>query len=158
MPLNNLLVSVVVPVVGRETIGINETTEGVATLHFTRQNTADAKRPGATHQIGTMGIELTTEIVGGQVELGLVEEGDDLEVGRGLQELDTRDGALGDKTRAAAGLCAPCDLLTLRVANGGGASGWCPHTPICGGCRVKPCEKKKMLVAHAPSGALMNPV
>ena len=132
MPLLNLSVGVVIAgAAHRESVREHETTEGVATLHFTRQNTADAKRPGATHQIGTMGIELTTEIVGGQVELGLVEEGDDLEVGRGLQELDTRDGALGDKTRAAAGLCAPRDLLTLRVANGGGASGWCPNTPVC---------------------------
>ena len=77
-----------------------------------------------------MGVELTTEVVGGQVELGLVEERNDLEVRWCTQELDTGDGTLGDETRAPAGLRAPRDLLTLGITDGGGASGGSPDTPV----------------------------
>ena len=77
-----------------------------------------------------MGVKLTTEVVGGQVELGLVEEGNDLEVRRGLQELHAGDGTLGNETGTPARLRAPCDLLTLGVADSGGAAGGSPDTPV----------------------------
>lgn len=83
-----------------------------------------------THEISTVGVELTTEVIGGQVELGLVEEGDNLEVRGRTKELESGDSASGNETGTFAGLRAPGDFLALRLADGGGAGGGSPDTPV----------------------------
>ena len=70
-----------------------------------------------THQVGTVRVELTTVVTVLDVDLGLVNEADDLDVGGGAHELDTGEGTLGDEAGATAGLGAPSDLLTLRVGD-----------------------------------------
>lgn len=77
-----------------------------------------------------MGVKLSSVVGGFQVQHGLVKEGNDLEVGRRAEELNTLDGARGDDTRTTAGLGTPCNLLTLRIRNGGRASSGSPHTPV----------------------------
>lgn len=65
-----------------------------------------------------MGIQLTTEVVGGQVDLGLVEECDHLDVVRGGQELNTLDGTVGNETSTVLLVRAPSDFDSLGVGDG----------------------------------------
>lgn len=84
----------------------------------------------STHKIGTVGVELSSTVVGLEVDLGLVNETNDLEVAGGLHELNTGDGTSGDDTGTTALLGAPGDLLTLGVTNGGAGLGGSPNTPV----------------------------
>ena len=65
-----------------------------------------------------MGVELSSTVVRLNVDLGLVDEADDLEVAGGLHVLDTGKGTSGDDAGALAGLGAPGDLETLGVSDG----------------------------------------
>ena len=112
VPLNSLGVGVVVAVRCVESVRVNETTQWVTT------------------EISTVGVKFSSVVIRGQVKHGLVEEGDDLEVRRGLEELDTGDSTGGDQASAVAGLGAPCDFLTFGVTDGSGAGGRSPNTPI----------------------------
>lgn len=60
-----------------------------------------------------MRVKLSASVVGSHVQLGLVKERNDLEVGGGLEELDTGDGTLGNETSTTAGLGTPSDLVGL---------------------------------------------
>lgn len=77
-----------------------------------------------------MGVELSSVVIGFEVEHRLVKERDDLDVGLGAEELDTSDRTLGDETGSAAGLGAPRDFLTLGLADGSRARGRSPDTPV----------------------------
>ena len=84
----------------------------------------------STHKIGTVGVELSSTVIGLEVDLGLVNETNDLEVAGGLHELNTGDGASGNDAGTAALLGAPSDFLTLGVTDGRVGLGGCPNTPV----------------------------
>ena len=89
-----------------------------------------------THEIGTVGVELTTKVIRGQVNLGLINETSDLEVRLGLDELETSDGTSGDETGTTSGLGTPGDLLMFGLTNGGAGVGGGPKTPVIGEVHV----------------------
>ena len=53
-----------------------------------------------THEVKTVWVELAAGVAVEDVDLGLVDEADDLEVAGGLHELHAGDGALGDEAGA----------------------------------------------------------
>ena len=97
-------------------------------------------REKKTHEISTVGVQLTSIIVRSQVELRLVQERDNLKVRRRAEELYTRDGALRDQPCASSRLRAPRDFLAFRVANRRRSRRRCPHAPIY----ILKKEKEKM--------------
>ena len=62
-----------------------------------------------------MGVELASKVSSLNVDLGLVNETDDLDVVRRAHELNTLQGTLWDDTGATARLCTPGHLLALSV-------------------------------------------
>jgi len=70
-----------------------------------------------TALVSTVRVHLSSTVICLEVDLGLVNVADDLDVVRGLHELDTGESASGNETSAAAGLGAPGDGLALDVAN-----------------------------------------
>jgi len=110
VPLDNLRIAVVVAI--RPSGGVDETAEGVTT------------------EIGTMGIELSSEVIRLEVDESLVDKTDDLDVVRGPHELNTLKGTSGDETRAMTGLSAPGDFLMFRLTDGGWTGRGCPETEI----------------------------
>ena len=70
-----------------------------------------------THKIGTVGIHLTTVVSRGDVNLRLVDETNDLNVGRGLHELHALQRIGRDEARPTTRLRAPGDRLALGVSN-----------------------------------------
>jgi hypothetical protein len=82
-----------------EGVGEQETTEGVTTL------------------IGTVGVQLSSGVVGLDVDVLLLDEASDLNVVGRLHELNAGDGTLGDDTGTIAWLRAPSNALTLGVAD-----------------------------------------
>ena len=64
-----------------------------------------------------MRVELTTEIAISDIDLGLIDEADDLDVVGRAHELDALEGTLWDDASNASGLGTPRDLLALRVRN-----------------------------------------
>ena len=91
VPLNDLD-----KVVGGEGLGEDKTTQRVTAL------------------IGTMGIHLTSGVIGGEVDVLLLDETGNLDIGRGLNELNTGQSTLGDDTGAVVWLGAPGDGLIKR--------------------------------------------
>ena len=87
MPLNDL------DHVAIERLGEEETTERVTAL------------------IGTVGVHLTSRVIGGDVDQVLLDDTGNLDVGGSLDELNTCQGALGDNTGTIVGLGAPGDGL-----------------------------------------------
>ena len=77
-----------------------------------------------------MRVELTTVVALLDVDLGLVNKADDLNVGGGAHELDTGEGTLGNEAGATASLGAPGDLLTLRVGDEGALLGGSPEAEV----------------------------
>ena len=71
-----------------------------------------------------MGIELSTLVAGGDVDVGEVTVTLDLPVKGGLDKVDGGEGAVGDDTSVVTCLGAPGDFVSLRVtdllAGGGG--------------------------------------
>ena len=84
-----------------------------------RQLTVHAQQASKNkaHLILASRVELTTEIVGLDVDERLVHETRDHPVLVRLQELGAGNGALLHDTGAVTLLRAPCDLLTLRVGD-----------------------------------------
>ena len=84
-----------------------------------RQLTVHAQQASKNkaHLILASRVELTTEVVGLNVEQRLVDETGDHPVLVRFQELGAGNGALLHDTGAVTLLCAPCDLLTLGVGN-----------------------------------------
>jgi len=68
--------------------------------------------------VGSMGIELSSLVLLGDVELGEVALASNLHVIGSLDEMYTLESTIGDGPCAAAGLGAPCNLITFGVANG----------------------------------------
>jgi hypothetical protein len=110
VPLDDLLVTVVAT--AREGSGVEEATKGVTT------------------EVGAMGVKLSSEVIGLEVDAPLVNETDDLNVVGGLHELNTPEHASGDETRAMAGLGTPGNFRLFRVGDGGGTSWRCPETEV----------------------------
>jgi len=77
-----------------------------------------------TTEIGTVGVHLTSKVVLEHVDLGLVDEANDLDVVGGLHELDARQGTRGDQTGTMARLRAisdhdPFDITDFLAHIGG---------------------------------------
>jgi len=87
VPLNGL------DKVASECLGEEETTQRVTAL------------------IGTVGVHLTSRVIGGDVDLVLLDDTGNLDVGGSLDELNTCQGALRDNTGTIVGLGAPGDGL-----------------------------------------------
>ena len=77
-----------------------------------------ARRALLTIPILTVGVELSSVVVGLEVDLGLVNEADDHDVVVGGDVLDTEEGTVGDDAGAMALLGAPGDLVGLGLADG----------------------------------------
>lgn len=110
VPLNHLLVTVVVAV--RPGGGVDKATEGVAT------------------EVGTVRVKLSSVVIRGEVNEGLVDETNNLDIVGGLHELNTLKGTSGDETATVTGLGAPGDLLLFCFSNGRGTVGRCPEAEI----------------------------
>lgn len=101
MPLDDLFV--VVLVVTAPSIGEDEAAERVSS------------------EIGTMGVHLSSRVVGLEVNLCLFDETDDLDVIWGPRELNTLESTTGNETGAVAGLGTPGNSLVFGFTDGGGA-------------------------------------
>ena len=110
VPLDDLLV--VVLVVTGPCGGVEETTEGV------------------TAEVGTVGVELSSEVIRTEVDEPLVDETDDLNVVGGPHELNTLQGTSGDETSSMTGLGTPGNFLVLRFADCGGTGWGCPEAEV----------------------------
>lgn len=77
-----------------------------------------------------MRVEFTAIIVLGKVDLGLVDEADNLNVVGSLHELNTCKGARRDDTSSVARFGAPGNLELLRFTDGGRAGRRSPETEI----------------------------
>lgn len=82
-----------------ECVGEEETAEGVTTL------------------VGTVGVQLSSGVIGLDVDEVLGDATSDLNVVGRLHELNAGDGTLGDDTGTIAWLCAPSNALTLDVTD-----------------------------------------
>jgi hypothetical protein len=109
VPLDDLLVIVAAT---RECGGVEETAKGVTT------------------KVGTMGVELSSIVIGLEVNESLINEADNLDVVWGPHKLDTLEGSSGDEATAMTGLSAPGNFLMLRLANGGGTVRGSPETEV----------------------------
>lgn len=83
-----------------------------------------------TYKISTVGVKLASVVGSLDVQHGLVDEGENLQVRGGTQELDTLDGALGDQASTVAWLGAPGDLLSFSIGDRLIGLGRSPNTPI----------------------------
>ena len=77
-----------------------------------------------------MGVELSSKVIRREVDEGLVDETDNLDVVRGPHELNTLKGISGDEASAVTGLRAPRDFLLFRLTDGGGTGRGRPKTEI----------------------------
>jgi hypothetical protein len=91
VPLNDL------DPVAVECLGKDKTTEGVTAL------------------VGTMGVHLTPRVVGGEVDVLLLDETSNLDIVGGLDVLDAGQRTRRDDTGAVVGLCAPGDGLREKM-------------------------------------------
>jgi hypothetical protein len=73
-----------------------------------------------------VGVHLTTKVGGVDVELGLVEVANDLNVGGGLHELHALDSASGNEACATTWFCTPGDHLSFLVGYELVWLGWAP--------------------------------
>jgi len=73
---------------------------------------------GVTTEISTVGVHLTTVVVGHHKEFGLVHKANDLDVVGGLQELDASESASGNETCTVARLAAPSNHLAFDFTHG----------------------------------------
>ena len=131
VPFFNLGPAVVVPgPTHRQVVRENKSTERVTTLPVSSAPHSSPLIKKTTHEISTVGVQLTSIIVRSQIQLRLVQKRDNLKVRRRAEELYTRDGALRDQPCASSRLRAPRDFLAFRVANRRRARRRCPHAPI----------------------------
>jgi len=110
VPLDDLRITVVVAV--RPSGGVDETAEGVTT------------------EISTVWVELSSKVISLEVDEGLVNKTDDLDVVWRLHKLNTPKGTSGDETRAMTRLGAPRDFLLFRLTDGSGTGRGCPEAEI----------------------------
>lgn len=90
------------------------------------------KTKSETYQVGTVGVHLTSVIVGLDVDQFLIDETDDLNVSGGLRELDALEGTGRDQTGTPARLGAPSDRLALGITDKRIFVGRSPEAEIIG--------------------------
>ena len=122
VPFLCLLVS---GLVGRPSVGEDETSERVTTL------------------VGTMGVHLSSTVISLEVDLALINVTNDLNVVGGLHELNTSDRTSWDKAGTMARLGAPCNRFALDIANDTIGLGRTPHAPVCR-CVSQWCCKQRL--------------
>ena len=79
-----------------------------------------------------MGVKLSSTVTVLDVDLGLVDEANDLIVARGLDVLQTGDVTGGNDASTTALLGAPGDFLALSVGDRRVGLCGCPDAPVCG--------------------------
>lgn len=118
-------------------------------------------RRAGTHQVGTVGVELSASVGRGESEHGLVDMADDLDVGRRAHELAGRQhsagprlthlhggqGAGGDETGAVRVLGAVRNDGGLDVSNGRGTGDVARRAP-----EAEVCAARQNLVAGSVAG------
>jgi hypothetical protein len=77
----------------------------------------DEATDGVSTEVGTVGVHLSSPVTLEDVDLGLVDVADGLDVVGCADPLDTGQGALWDETGAVSWLSAPCHHGALDVAN-----------------------------------------
>jgi hypothetical protein len=82
------------------------------------------------YQVSAVRVEFTTIVTFLDIDKGLLNEADDLDVIGSLHELDACQRARGNQTSSMAGLCAPCDFLAFRVSDSGVRVNGCPKAEI----------------------------
>ena len=70
------------------------------------------------HTISTPVVQFTSRVPLGDVDFGEIADTGDLDVFRGLDEMDTLEGSVGDGAGATAGLGTVGDGNALGVTNG----------------------------------------
>ena len=85
-----------------------------------------------THEISTVGIHLTSIVIALQVDLGLINETNDLGVVRGAHVLNAQESIVGDETSAVTWLGTPGDHFPLSVGNSRVGCRWGPKAEIYG--------------------------
>lgn len=88
---------------------------GIVTAPRSRINQS-TKRVAA--KVGAVGVKLTAKVFRIQVDEGLVDEANNLDVSRGSHELNTLECARRDDPGATAGLGAPSDFFTFSIPDG----------------------------------------
>ena len=76
------------------------------------------RRSRTKHTISTPVIQFTSGITLGDIDLGEIADTGDLDVFRGLDEMHTLEGAVGDGAGATAGLCAVSNVDTFGITDG----------------------------------------
>jgi len=90
----------------------------------------DLGAEGVTAEVGAVRVQLSSIVIRLEVNEGLIDETDDLDVVWGLHELNTLESASGDKTRAMARFGTPGDCLMFSLTDGGGAIRRGPETEV----------------------------
>ena len=83
-----------------------------------------------TYLVGSVWIKLSTSVVWGQVQEGLIQERDNLDIRFRLEKLDTGYGIDWDNPRPPSGLRTPSNFYALGLADGSRAFGRCPDAPV----------------------------
>jgi hypothetical protein len=86
-----------------------------------------------TTEISTVGIHLTSPVIALQVDLGLINETNDLDVVGGAHELNTLKSIVRDEPSAVTGFGAPGNHFPLSVGNNRVGNGWGPKAEIING-------------------------
>jgi len=86
-----------------------------------------------TTEISTVGIHLTSPVIPLQVDLGLVNEANDLGVVGCAHVLNALESIVGDETSAVTRLGAPSDHFPLSVGDSRVGCGWGPKAEIING-------------------------
>lgn len=83
--------------------------------------------------ISAVGIHLASSIFRVKVDVDLIEDSGDLNVGGGLEELDASESTSGHDARSMAGFAAPGNGSSLGVTDSRVGNRGSPHTEIyCG--------------------------
>lgn len=94
----------------------------------------DVRKDDTTHrvttEISTVRVHFTSVVVSGHVNLGLVNEANDLDVVRGFQVLNTGDGFSRNKTCPATWVCTPGNHLAFYFANSLAWFWWSPEAEV----------------------------
>jgi len=108
---------------------------------------------GVTAEISAVRVHLSSIVVALDVNLGLVNETNNLGVGRGPDELNTLKSIAGDETSATAGLGAPCNHLSLGVSNDRVDIGRSPEAEV-----INTVDKRGLAVRLLVFGSGVAPV
>lgn len=90
----------------------------------------DQSTNGITLLVGTVRVKLPSLIGGLEVDLGLIDEASNLNVVRGLKELNALQGTTGDHTSAMALFSTPGDFGSLGVGDQGIGGGGGPQAEV----------------------------